>query len=341
MAAVVKNNKQEIVLAKGLAIILVVMSHIMAREVSNGNSWYDVLVKNIHLFHMPFFVFISGYLHFKPGRLARISEDWGRYIRGQGVRLLLPFFFMGMFVLTGKLVMQSVMHVSNVPDNPFAGYVNLIWHTKFSAALFLWYIFAIFVYSAASLALYQFLKDRMFLWLALGLAVFLLPPIQYVYLNKLTLFFVFFCLGGVLIHYEDRYLGFIKSNVGLAVSWCVFLAGIALFQSGMIEHKAATLLVGSASIPALHGLCFLILEHMKRLSSVLVVLGGMAFSIYLFNNICIGLTKGVLFMVTDWHGVNFYWFAPVLILAGLIGPMLVEVIILNRIPFIKNKILRN
>lgn len=335
------SQKQDINIAKGIAIVLVVISHIMAREHSPGNEWFDTLNANIYLFHMPFFVFLSGYLHFKPGRLERLSKDKKTYFKKQSIRLLLPFFFMGIFVLVGKFAMKEIMHVSNVPSDFLSGFVNLFWETRYSASLFVWYILAIFVYSITSLFIYKIFKDRIYLWLALGLVIFFIPPIKYLYLNKLLGFYFFFCIGLLLITYEEKYLSIIHDKrKWIAIVSCFFLI-IALFQSGYLDQRLAMLIAGSLSIPAIHGLCFIILDHCKNAKTLFMYLGGMAFSIYLFNNITIGLTKGILFKFMTWDYGNFFIVAPLLVLGGLIGPILIEKIFLNRIPFIKNQILRN
>jgi hypothetical protein len=43
--------------------------------------------------------------------------------------------------------------------------------------------------------------------------------------------------------------------------------------------------------------------------------------IYLFNTIFIGLTKGLLLLVTGWDGGHFLPFAICLMLAGVLGPV--------------------
>ncbi len=335
------SQKQDIIIAKGIAIVLVVISHILAREEPLGNEWFLDIHANINLFHMPLFIFLSGYLHFKPGRIERISKDKISYLKQQSIRLLLPFLFMGVFVLAGKLVMQNIMHVSNVPSGFFTGFINLFWDTRYSASLFVWYVLAIFTYAITSLFIFKIIGNRMYLWLALGLFVYFLPHLKYFYLYKLTGFYLFFCIGGFLIHYEKQYLAIIKDKLKWAGIALCFIIGMALYQYGLLDKKMGILIVGSLSIPAMHGLCLIILEYSQNLTKLFVYLGSLAFSIYLFNNITIGLTKGVLFKFMSWDYGAFFIVAPLLILAGIIGPILIEKIFLNRIPFIKNQILKN
>lgn len=72
--------------AKGFAISLVVLGHILEKSMEQRNGVYHF----IYLFHMPFFFMLSGYLTY------RIKVfDGGFYLKKMR-SLLLPFFFVGM-----------------------------------------------------------------------------------------------------------------------------------------------------------------------------------------------------------------------------------------------------
>src|SRR4051794_39158365 len=46
--------------ARGLAIVLVVIGHVVARELPEGNDWYGYLKEVIYRFHMPLFMVLTG-----------------------------------------------------------------------------------------------------------------------------------------------------------------------------------------------------------------------------------------------------------------------------------------
>jgi fucose 4-O-acetylase-like acetyltransferase len=46
--------------AKGLAIVLVVLGHVVARDQPPGVEWYEPFRYAIYRFHMPFFLYLSG-----------------------------------------------------------------------------------------------------------------------------------------------------------------------------------------------------------------------------------------------------------------------------------------
>ncbi len=336
----IKNERLDITLAKGLAIILVVFGHIMAGGVSVGNEWFTTTVLYKNMFHMPFFMFLSGFLYFKIGRLEKISQTYLANMKKQTVRLLLPFLFMGAVVIVGKLIAQHIFHVDNVPDDPLKGFINLIWYTKDSPSVYLWYIFAVFVYCAICPILFQALKYRMHLWVLVGFAIYLIPSSYYLYMYKVTHFFIFFCLGGLAVIYEDKYKAIISNKYLLLVCFSLVVFSFAIFDYDFLDHKFSRLTTALLCIPLLHQLCVVLAMRTNWLSNTLFFIGRRTYSIYLLNTICIGVTKGIMFkFIMDWHGTNFLIVAPILLVAGTLGPIIAEWLILERIPFVRKRIL--
>jgi fucose 4-O-acetylase-like acetyltransferase len=95
--------------ARGVAIFLVVLGHVVAEEMPRDVSWYPILKFWIYRFHMPLFMVLTGVTfalslpHFK---------DWGEVLRfswRKTSRLLVPYVFFGLLVLIGK--MTSLVHL--------------------------------------------------------------------------------------------------------------------------------------------------------------------------------------------------------------------------------------
>lgn len=80
--------------AKGIAIFLVVLGHVLEKSMEQRNGVYHF----IYLFHMPFFFMLSGYL------ACRTTAFGGKFYLKKTRSLLLPFFFVGMSftVLNGQ-----------------------------------------------------------------------------------------------------------------------------------------------------------------------------------------------------------------------------------------------
>jgi len=136
--------------AKGIAILLVVFGHLVPQEDPTGVTWYDPLRIGIYLFHMPFFMYLSGYVTFWSGAASTAIARWPRLVLKRAQRLLLPFFGFGCFILAAKLVAVRIMHVDNVPGGLGAGLDSLLLHTAHSPAMSVWYIGVLFIYAIAT-----------------------------------------------------------------------------------------------------------------------------------------------------------------------------------------------
>jgi len=97
----------------------------------------------------------------------------------------------------------------------------------------------------------------------------------------------------------------------------------------MMRQAVPLILCGLLALPALHGL---VRHRYLASSTVLVSLGFYAFVIYLLNTPFIGFTKAVMLKVMPWDGLNFLIFVPVLMAAGVLGPILTKQILLSRVP---------
>lgn len=65
---------------KGFAILLVVLGHVLQHYYPDGNFCY----RAIYSFHMPLFMFVSGYVSYK-------AVEWG-VVKKRAIQLLIPFF---------------------------------------------------------------------------------------------------------------------------------------------------------------------------------------------------------------------------------------------------------
>lgn len=140
------NRRQDIERAKGLAILLVVFGHIVARADPLRVEWYEPIRRAIYAFHMPFFLYLSGYVAVLSGALFLPPEKWRRLLASRARRLLLPFLALGLLTVGGKIVAGFFVFVDNRPASLVTGLENLFWHTADSPALSIWYLFVLFTF---------------------------------------------------------------------------------------------------------------------------------------------------------------------------------------------------
>ena len=335
------QRKTDITMAKGLCMILVVVGHTLAGGVPVGHEWFKQAVDHLYLFHMPFFMFLSGFLYFRPQRVEELREKYWSFTGSQAVRLLLPFFTLGLVVVIGKFAFQNILHVDGAPSSFKSALLNLFWETNDSPATFIWYIYVLFFYVALSPIIHKVFKDNFAYWIGLALIVYFLPNLDYMYLDRVAKFFIFFVLGGAVRHHEAIYSEAINQRYFLWLSIPAFLAFLYFVPlRPELRSKPGILVAGLMAIPILLAIARKIMNsNLFSIDKLVLLIGTYSYVIYLFNVIVIGVVKGVMFKFTTWNGVHFWYFIPTLIVAGIMLPILAEVLVLRHIPFIRDHIL--
>jgi fucose 4-O-acetylase-like acetyltransferase len=315
--------------AKGLGILLVVVGHLGARSVPAGNAWYAYLQTALYQFHMPFFMMLSGYVSMMTGAAMVPVGSWPRLVARRAERLLLPFVLFGLLLVAGKLVAAHFMAVDNMPQSFWAGVSAMAWDTDHSPAISVWYVAVLFIITVLVPPLMWALRERLPGLLAVALVVYFVPLPHVMYLDRVGHYLLFFVAGLSAAALGESWLGFVGRY------WVAFTAALALALWLVISNWDAVyeplrpLVCGSLAIVALHGF---VRSKLCSSNQWLLVLGNYSFAIYLLNTPFIGLAKGMMLKVTPWDGYAFLFFAPVMTLAGIVGPMLLKRHVFRRSP---------
>jgi peptidoglycan/LPS O-acetylase OafA/YrhL len=302
--------------AKGLAILLVVFGHLMANGYPRGNAWYDTAKDIVYSFHMPFFMYLSGYVFALTGKQAVVYGAYARFLRERAMRLLLPFALFGLLIVVGKYLSSSFLYVDDPPRSLLGGLSELVVNTDNSPALSVWYVYVLFLYSAAMPLLWR----QGLRWpgaVLLGAAVFAIPATDFLYLDRAANFFLFFAIGGWVASRPD-----IESLFRRALPFWLLLFNATLFTEWTsMPERARLLLCGMAAIPALHGL---VQARPLARDRLLRALGGYAFSIYLLNTIVIGLAKAGYLKLAPLEGPSATFALSLFFAAGTLVPILIQ-----------------
>jgi len=325
---------QDIDCAKGLAITLVVAGHIVAGAPPADNEWYTVFKQSVYLFHMPFFMFLSGLVMGHCYRPVTSWIDYRRYVWGKFVRLVPAYLLFGLVVLIGKLAVSQFMFVDNAPEGLLKGLFNMLCYPTASAGRSLWYIYVLFAYYLAYPGFMMLTGGRPIRLLPIALVLYFVPLSSLFLANGIGQYLPFVLLGAWAGQDYPKYAAAVDRNVTLTVS--LFLAYVVVFMLPDRVHpgpatiaNAPKLALGLLSIPAIHGLIRMALgSHSKWL----LTLGTYTFPIYLLNTITIGLTKGIMLKLLPWDGLNFLVYVPILMAGGLVLPILIRERLFAKIP---------
>jgi fucose 4-O-acetylase-like acetyltransferase len=313
----------DIDVAKGLAIVLVVFGHIVARQPPADNNWYVVAKVAVYSFHMAFFMFLSGIVFFLKIRIAASFKEYREHVWKRFIRLMPAYFLFAVIVFFAKWGSQSILHV----DNPVSGWTNLIGILLYptqSISSFLWYVYVLFVFSAVGLAIFSLVGGRILILVGLGVFLLFVPRTPFLGMNQFCRYFLFFALGGLAIHNWEKY------NALVACTWIPATVAFVLMLISSSYRGTGWIPTALLSLIALHGLC----KNIVPFANILRYLGFMSFPIYLMNTLCIGFIKALMLKFISWDGLNFYCFVFILTASGLCIPILVKQHLISRFSWI-------
>jgi fucose 4-O-acetylase-like acetyltransferase len=316
--------------AKGLAIILVVLGHLVSREPPLGNEWYTKLLVAIYVFHMPFFMYLAGVVFAHGDNLEKPQANFRRYLFKRAERLLIPFVVMGLVILVIKLVASRFLYVDKIPDGLLDGLIALVWNTDHSPAISIWFILVLFCYCAVTPLLLRLSNGSIWPLLIFAAGLHFLHSPALAYCDRITFYYVFFVIGMLVGRHFSAATLLIDRTYPLC---CVlFVAALAIILSRP-SAEPEVMIASLSALPALHGL---VRAYPLNRSATLLQLGKLVFAIYLFNTLFIGAAKGMLLVfIPSWDGLNFLLFFPVLMTAGLIGPIAMKYFALDRVPALR------
>lgn len=305
--------------AKGLAIFLVVLGHIVTGDPPKANAWFGEVINIIYSFHMPFFMYLSGFVMFYTFKAMDDFKDYFHYVQKKAFRIAPAFILFGIIILLGKMALASILHVDNQPEAGFVqGVLDILLVPGQSAAKGLWFVYVLFEFYLVVPVLLFVFGGRIWPVIAIGAGLAFVSGPALFMLEGAFEYLIYFSVGMLAAGSLPKF-----HNVLDRYSWLfllVFLASLTLLYS-KVPYSTAKLIIGLLSIPALHAL-------VRTAGLVrwefLATWGLFSFAIYLMNTIAIGLAKGITLKFVSWDGTNFLWIAPLIFAVGFFGPIIVK-----------------
>lgn len=306
-------------IAKALAIVLVVIGHFTPE---NSINWYNSMVKVIYMFHMPLFMFASGFLYIVTYRHTSYSSFLVKKFR----RLMVPYFVASVIVLMIKLAMSSILPL----ENPVVvgDFIAILYSP--SAGYYLWFLWALF-WMMVIAPWFKTVKARLILTVVSLFIWIVSDDITEIFcLRQTALHLIYFAIGMNVADYlkTRTIVPNLWKTLGL-VALFSFLAAVLLnYNVDYFSGFDALGLRFVGLIAAITGVAMSfavseLISRIKRLLPILTSLAASSFIIYLFHTTFEGFAKGILTKVNllPTQSTALFIIAALLVIAsGVIAP---------------------
>lgn len=298
-------------IARMVCIILVVIGHY---DPADAPAHYNNMRMVIYTFHMPVFLFISGYIYL----ITRKEELFKTFITKKVKRLAIPYLVTSVIIITIKLLTQDTARV----DHPVTALSYLKMFYLPEAGYFLWFIIALFI----MFIVVFFFKTKVSRLALLGasLLIYLLPScdIDILCLGQCQVMFVYFMTGVVVADHAP--VIFKVGIVPTTIILLLFIGGEAFY----VQHQDSEVmyrLLAFVGIATIMTLCHNCEKYVPVLARSCMVLAPSVYIIYLFHTTILGFAKAAFGKLTLFDGnadSTFYLQAFCAIACGVIIPII-------------------
>lgn len=324
-----KTRLSDIDKAKGLAIFMVVIGHIVATKSPTNNEWYEILKFFIYKFHMPFFMYLSGIIFAYTYKKVDSLKSYLIYLSKKTHKLLICYMLFGSLIYLGKSYLSRYMIVDDLPGTPSQEFFKLLITPSESAGGSLWFIYVLVEMYITFPILIIVFRYHFFLLVLIGVVLAFIKLPHIFLLDRFGEYFLFFAIGSTVVQYFNDYLKILDRFYPVLVIIFIF----SFFSIDYFSDSSSKLLIGFFSLFSLHSL---VRNNKIFKQSIWFIFGKYTFIIYLMNTIAIGLVKGLILLYTNWDDNNFYYIAPILLTSGCIIPILIKKYIIIKIPRLDN-----
>lgn len=308
--------------AKALSIILVVIGHYNQLDFP---IWYQKIVFGIYTFHIPLFMFASGYLY----SLTGVRNGYGDFLWKKFRRLMIPYFVVSFIVITVKLLFQGFAYVSN-PVTLWS-YLRMFYRPE--AGFYLWFVWSLWCMFAI-VPMCKTKQQRLVLFfITLVAHIIPLPETDFFCFTQTKKMFVYFMLGVVASDYKDSFAPL--RRIPLGVYFVLFMVVELLYAAFPIElypYKFVIAFVGIAFMVSLSR--YIAQNGGKATISCLLLISSACYVIYLFHTMFEGFAKAVMHKMAvyvDGGQIAFFLLGIVFATSlGLLVPILLNRWVLNR-----------
>ena len=298
--------------SKGVGITLVVYGHVLRGLNEIGivrKSYFYYSDTFIYSFHMPLFFIISG-LFF----VNSVKKYGDEYLLKKAKILLYPFVIWSLIQVTIQALMSRYTNVKV----PFSAILNCL---IVPSGQF-WFLYALFFIHCINFLIYKYSKryalvTSMVVWI-IGLII----NFQFIPVNDIFKYLVFFNIGIILFHYKKLFLRLVRGSWALILALLFIIAEYLYFGNFKKQtyfFDFLYIITGTAGSLLIMQLCNKALT--KKIFTFLRTLGEASIAIYLMHILVASGTRIFLVDVLKINSLLINLIAGTIL--GLIVPILV------------------
>lgn len=312
-------------IAKAICIVLVVIGHYAPAD---SPEWYDAMRKVIYTFHMPLFMFASGFVYIAT---MKPQQKYMDFIWKKVKRLMLPYLTTSAIVITIKLLTQNAAYVEN-PVN-WLSYFRMFYLPE--AGYFLWFIWALW-WMFVITPFFRNRQARLSLFLFALLLHFLPLSFPEVFcMREFKRMFVYFMLG--VICFDWKYM--LESLKRIPTS-CIFMLFVAVEILNLFKIQGGVLTIVNIIVPyigiaaMLYSSRYIQMHSSEKSLDKWLILSSSSYIIYLFHTTFEGFAKAIVFRIgliyDGSNGLEFTLGALFVITVGTLCPIFLYRYLLSR-----------
>lgn len=319
--------------AQTIGIFLVVLGHCMPTSMLPWTPkpilW---LYRFIYSFHMPFFMFLAGWLFFYTD--AERKNNYSEFLLRKVQRLLVPYIFISSFAFFLKNMLPSFTERSI--SLSFKSYIECLIYPQRNPIIFFWFLPALFLIFIVAPVFKRVIRGNngiLIFSVGLLLACFVIlrpPEIDLFNLSRPIQYLIFFYLGCVANYYKNK-LNMLDNSKFMVAAFILLVVLNCLLINKVVHGALATSL---SFITAVTGILFAFsLAHFFDTKKVKFFnyIDGYYYQIFLLS-----WFFQVFFRVLFQMQLLTYPFAFIaMFISGLILPVFVSKFVTKKIPVLK------
>jgi len=281
---------------KGFTMILVVVGHVIQTSFLDYNSHF--LFRYIYSFHMPLFIFLSGYVVYKDDFVNN------RFLRRKAIQLILPYF-------TWMIISSIILYLfknGNFIDTLYGKIIfpdNGLW--------FLWILF--FMHCG-----YFLFRKNIVVLISLFAALFIFSLItgnvsNYFLYKTIPIYFIYYMFGVLIKKYLQTLLN--SKNIRIIGLLVLCLSLFLVFPGNRVHEILESMPSHIKEIDKIFisiiGILswFLLFKSFTKFSKIFLYIGKTSLAIYILQSFCLMLVSKYIQYISN--SEYYYFLLPIII----------------------------